>query len=136
MGFVGDDFYNMAVGFDTEDTLEELRSKLRRIEDAHGRRRDQKKLASRTLDIDLLTYGELVEHTDQLDLPRREIAMYAFVLLPLSEIAPDLIHPELGKSMRSLWREFDAEAQPVSRVDFDFGLDQGTADLPPSTGTT
>ena len=125
VGFTGDDFYNMAVGFDTDMPLEELREFLRSIENLHGRLRDNGKLGPRPLDIDLLLYGDLVRHDGDLDLPRGEIAQYAFVLLPLSEIAPELVHPEAGETMSRMWRNFNDPDQAIHRVEFEFAVHLG-----------
>ena len=82
------------------------------------------KFSSRPLDIDLLLFGNLVRHTADIDIPRREIILYAFVMLPLSEIAADWIHPETGKTIGRMWQDFDAGDQPIEKIAFDF--DQGT----------
>lgn len=106
VGFEGENFYNLVVGFDTTLPVEDVSQVLHRIEDEHGRIRSGKKFSSRTLDLDLLLYGDLVLKTDTLELPRDEINRYAFVLRPLAELAPDLQHPSLGKSMADLWADF------------------------------
>src|SRR5262245_59565410 len=93
-GFVGEDFYNLAAAFDTEQSVEKIRSQLADIETAHGRERGGERLNSRTLDIDILLYGSLVRHDERFDLPRGEIRRFAFVLGPLVEIAPTLTDPE------------------------------------------
>ncbi len=80
-------FYNLVVGADTELPLATLCQRLRAMEFAHGREPDAKKFAPRTLDLDLLLYGELVCETP-LVLPRGEILSNAFVLWPLAELAP------------------------------------------------
>ena len=105
VGFEGEDFLNLVFGFDTEMPVGEVRTLLRRIEDQQGRVRDGLKFVPRTLDLDLLTYGDLV--SEALDIPRKEITRYAFVLKPLALVAGDEIHPPSGKSYARLWREFD-----------------------------
>lgn len=103
-GFDGDPFYNLVVGFDTEKSVDELMTILRSIEGLHGRVRGQEKFSPRTLDLDLLLYGQQI-FADK-DIPRAEITRYEFVLLPLAEIAPQLIHPRLNKTILALWDEY------------------------------
>lgn len=120
IGFDGDDFYNMAIGFDSTLTVDDIHATLRKIEDAQGRRRGVDKLCPRPLDIDLLLFGDLVRHSPIIDIPRGEIVRYAFVLLPLCEIAADLIHPENGQAIEEILRAFDAGDQPIRKIGFDF----------------
>jgi 2-amino-4-hydroxy-6-hydroxymethyldihydropteridine diphosphokinase len=105
-GFTGDNFYNLVAAFDTGESIEAVKARLAAIETAHGRVRGDRRLASRTLDLDLLLYDNAVIHRAGLDLPRAEIQEYAFVLAPLAEIAPDLRHPETGETYRALWAKF------------------------------
>lgn len=120
IGFEGEDFYNMAVGFDSRLTVEQVQVRAKEIEDAHGRVRGTGKYTSRPLDIDLLLYGGLIRHTGSIDVPRQEILDHAFVLQPLCEIAPALKHPETGRSIGEMWERFDARWQPTRRIDFQF----------------
>lgn len=107
LGFAGDPFYNLAVAFDTTDSVDQVARELARIESAHGRRRDGlPKYCARTLDLDLLLYGDLVRHDGGLDIPRGEITERDFVLGPLAEIAPALKHPETGETFDALWRRY------------------------------
>ncbi|MCI0505868.1 MAG: 2-amino-4-hydroxy-6-hydroxymethyldihydropteridine diphosphokinase [Gammaproteobacteria bacterium] len=105
VGFEGDNFYNLVVGFKADDPREVARI-LRAIELAHGRHRGEKQFAPRTLDLDLLLFGDLDLHSQGLDVPRNEIIRYAFVLGPLAELAPEAIHPSLKKSYQDLWSEY------------------------------
>jgi 2-amino-4-hydroxy-6-hydroxymethyldihydropteridine diphosphokinase len=119
VGFDGDNFYNLVAGFNTDTELTQLLERLIDIERASGRRRDVKAFNSRTLDLDLLLYGDLCQHDGKVDIPRRELTEHAFVLRPLAEIAPDLQHPESGKTMRELWRAFGDHGQKLSPVQFE-----------------
>jgi 2-amino-4-hydroxy-6-hydroxymethyldihydropteridine diphosphokinase len=121
VGFEGRPFLNLVAGFDTDESVAALNAAFREIEDAFGRVRGPEKFAPRTLDIDLLTYGDLAGSVDGYELPRDEILRYAFVLGPLAEVAGDEIHPLLGRSYRALWAAFDRQDQPIVPVDFDFG---------------
>ena len=105
VGFEGDNFYNLVVGFEADDPHQVART-LRDIEQAHGRHRNEKKFAPRTLDLDLLLFDHEDLHDQGLDVPRAEITRYAFVLGPLAEIAPQELHPVLRKSYAQLWSEF------------------------------
>jgi len=118
VGFAGDDFLNLVVGLDTELGPEALTSVLKGIEHAHGRRGQGKgHSAARTLDLDLLLWGEARYQSGRLRLPRDEILRYAFVLRPLAELAGDRRHPVLGKTYAELWAGFDASNQPMRRVE-------------------
>ena len=117
VGFDGDPFYNLVVAFDTRQSPQEVADVLRRVEDAHGRSREGGKFTSRTLDLDLLLYDDLILDEDGLRLPRKEILEYAFVLKPLAEIAGEMKHPVNGFSFAALWDEFDPTAQPMWPVD-------------------
>ena len=119
VGFDGDDFLNLVVGFDTSDSPEGVAERLRRIEDANGRVRGPERYAARTLDLDALTYGNQRVDSGRLVLPRDEITRYAFVLRPLADIAGDEHHPALGRRFADLWAEFDASDQPLRRVSLD-----------------
>ncbi|MFN3919074.1 MAG: 2-amino-4-hydroxy-6-hydroxymethyldihydropteridine diphosphokinase [Methylohalobius sp.] len=109
-GFEGPPFYNLVVGFDTDLELAKVLEKLKEIESRHGRGPESRKFASRTLDLDLILYGDLVLEDPKSGrrlLPREDILRYAFVLEPLAEIAPNLRHPVSRETYRTLWQAFD-----------------------------
>jgi 2-amino-4-hydroxy-6-hydroxymethyldihydropteridine diphosphokinase len=116
IGFAGDDFYNLVAALDTGEPAQTLIEALHAIEQNHGRVRAPERFAPRTLDLDLLLYGDLVRHDTVLDLPRPEILQYAFVLRPLAELAPGERHPETGETYRELWGRLQPlqELQPVN----------------------
>ncbi len=120
VGFDGDNFYNLVAAFDTNEAVGEVAWVLHEIENTHGRTREGPRFSSRTLDIDMLLYDDLVLHDCKLELPRDEITKNAFVLWPLAEIAPSLKHPVLKRTYAELWAAFDKEKQPLWPVPFDF----------------
>ncbi|MEQ1529755.1 MAG: 2-amino-4-hydroxy-6-hydroxymethyldihydropteridine diphosphokinase [Methylococcales bacterium] len=116
VGFEGDAFYNLVVGFDSDLEVKQVAKQLRQIELDHGRTRDCKKFSARTLDLDLILYGDLIVDDGRLQIPRDEIEHYAFVLEPLAEIAPDLRHPVSHKSYAELWQQFDKTKLQQQRI--------------------
>ena len=86
----GPDFVNAVVELETTFTPAQLLAALQRIEAAHGRERPSRN-APRTLDLDLLLYGDEASDDAQLTLPHPRMQNRAFVLLPLAEIAPHLV---------------------------------------------
>ena len=107
VGFEGPDFLNLAVGLDPDEAPEALDAWLHALEDAQGRRRDVPRFSSRTLDVDLVLYEQRVlRGPGNLELPRPDLARHAFVLKPMVDLAPDLVHPVLGRTLAQLWAEF------------------------------
>lgn len=105
-GFAGDDFYNLAVACESELPPLAVVDVLRSIEDVCGRDRSGPKFSARTLDIDLLTYGDKPVELPGLRLPRADILEYAFVLKPLADLAPKQRHPLSGRTYAELWSSF------------------------------
>ncbi|HSX50078.1 MAG TPA: 2-amino-4-hydroxy-6-hydroxymethyldihydropteridine diphosphokinase [Cellvibrio sp.] len=120
VGFDGSNFFNLVVGADTDLSIAELSETLKRIEDKNGRKRSGPKFSPRTLDIDILTYGNFVGVDGGVELPRAEITKNAFVLLPLAEIAPQVLHPQLEKSYSDLWADYDQASQSLWPIDFEW----------------
>lgn len=113
VGFKGSNFYNLVVSLQADLTIAELSDTLKKIEDKNGRVRTGPKYSPRTLDIDILTYGDFVGIDGGVDLPRAEITENAFVLLPLAELAPYDLHPRLQKSYADLWADYDKSSQSL-----------------------
>lgn len=110
IGFDGPDFVNGAAVIETDWDVYRLNDWLHALEDAHGRRRDVPRFSSRTLDIDIVFYDDLIlDGPGNLRIPRPELK-HAFVLQPLAQIAPDFVNPETGKTLAEAWREFPAES--------------------------
>lgn len=122
IGFDGQPFLNMVVGATTDLPLPTLAARLRHIEYEHGRPVDAARFSARHLDIDILLYDDLVGEFKGdfgvVTLPREEILDNAFVLRPLAELAPGLLHPVVGLSYDRLWRDYDSKAQALARVAF------------------
>ncbi len=117
--FAGDNFYNLVAGFESDHTPRAICAALTRIENDHGRVRHTGTVESRTLDIDLLLYGDLVVCEPDLKLPRPDITRYAFVLGPLAEIAPTMRHPETGLTFAQMWQHFEHDEKKIWIVDID-----------------
>lgn len=116
-GFAGSPFYNLVIGFDTTWSINQLTGRFRQIEADHGRVRGGAKFAARSLDIDLLLYGDQIVEEGALALPRPEILEYAFVLGPLAEVAGNEYHPVTGKSYSRHWAEFDQAKHLLTPVE-------------------
>lgn len=114
----GRNFYNLVAVFDSDWSVGKLQAWCKRLEFANGRRKDSPKFSPRTLDIDLLTAGELTGIRDGVELPRGEILHHAFVLKPLAELMPDTRHPLTGRTYRAHWSDFEAGDQRLWPVEF------------------
>ncbi len=117
IGFDGDPFYNLVAGLGTALSASSLNNCFREIEERHGRIRGGEKFASRTLDIDLLLYGDATINEGEIEIPRDEIMQYAFVLLPLAEVAGQMRHPVSGCTYQKLWDAFDQGQQEIWQVE-------------------
>lgn len=107
VGFDGPDFLNLCAVLHSAEPPEAIDAWLHALEQAHGRRRDQPRFSSRPLDVDLLLYDDRVlRGPGHLELPRPELVEQEFVLRPLADLAPEWIHPTLGRSIGALWAAF------------------------------
>ena len=127
LGFEGDDFHNMVVAFDTRDHPHVVNEVLSRIETELERVRGKDRFVSRTIDLDVLLYGDWVLGDSVLSLPREEILHHEFVLGPLAEICDGLKHPVLGTPIAQLWREWQADNPTTLRAISDPGSEAAPA---------
>lgn len=118
IGFIGAPFLNLIAAFDTQLSATEVDAILDNIEQDNGRTSQQKKFNPRTLDLDLVLYGNYISNDPQLEIPRKEIIRYAFVLEPLAEIAANLLHPIVKQPYAQLWLHFDKTDLVQRRIDF------------------
>ena len=116
IGFEGEPFYNMVARVETGLEVAGLQKALRHIEYEHGRPQNASRFSARQLDIDILTYDDRVGVIEGVELPRGEILDNAFVLRPLSDVAPTGIHPVAGRSYGELWATYDQASQPLRAV--------------------
>lgn len=102
-GFDADQsFYNQVVELHTKLSPEELLDVLQRIEKILGRVRDGKGYASRTMDLDILFFNQEIMNTERLKIPHPKLHERNFVLVPMNEIAPQLVHPQLKRTISEL----------------------------------
>ena len=116
VGFEGPDFINLVVGFDTTDSVEQVVDELRDVERLCGRTRAAPRWAPRSMDLDILLYGNLSCDEPDLTLPRPDLLRRAYMLGPLAEIAPGLRHPVSGRTIGELWESFDRASHPLEPV--------------------
>lgn len=113
VGFDGDNFINLVSEAQTMLALTDVVNILHHIEDVHGRHRNGPRFSSRTIDLDLLLYDDVIYQQQGIDIPRHEILTNAFVLCPLAEIFPHGRHPVANRTYQQLWNEFDQTSQPL-----------------------
>lgn len=113
IGFEGPDFLNFVVELDVKGPPGALKAELELIESLCGRERYAPKWEPRTMDLDILLFGDVVMDVAGLVLPRPQLLNWAFMLGPVAELAPTLQHPVAGRSIGELWAGFDQAAHAL-----------------------
>jgi len=124
VGFSGEDFLNLVAVFETERSPAEVITELEEIHDLAGRQRGGERFGPRTLDLDLLLYDDLVTDGPPVTLPREDVLKYDFVLGPMAELAPELVHPVEGRSLAELWQAFEGGDRRLTVEDLDVQADR------------
>ncbi|MEM7194612.1 MAG: 2-amino-4-hydroxy-6-hydroxymethyldihydropteridine diphosphokinase [Pseudomonadota bacterium] len=117
VGFDGPSFFNLVVGMQSSDPVEDIIGSLQQIETVAGRVRGPKSFDSRILDIDVILYGTENFRPDR-NIPRDEIEKYAYVLKPLSDLYPELTYPMTGETFAVMWKAFEMKDQTAFMAEF------------------
>ncbi|MDE0789322.1 MAG: 2-amino-4-hydroxy-6-hydroxymethyldihydropteridine diphosphokinase [Woeseiaceae bacterium] len=120
VGFDGADFLNLVVSLQSNQSPLDICGEIELIHNLAGRVREGNKWESRPLDIDLLLYDDLVSDERPVRVPRDDILQYSFVLRPIAELAPALLHPLTGSTVLEHWQNFDSKNQPLEKVNVDW----------------
>ena len=113
VGVEGHEWYvNAVISIEADITAYQLLKSLLAIEADLGRKR-KKKWDPRTIDLDILLYGQAVMDEKELTIPHPYMHLRKFVLLPMSQLIPDLVHPVLGKTMAELLGDLIEDGQAV-----------------------
>jgi 2-amino-4-hydroxy-6-hydroxymethyldihydropteridine diphosphokinase len=116
VGFDGDDFVNGVVGFTTDLPLRSVLERLHAVEALCGRPRNAPRWAPRAMDLDVLLYDNVVCAEPTMTLPRPDLLKRPYMLGPLAEIAPEVVHPTAGLTIGELWQRFDRDSHAMTRV--------------------
>lgn len=119
VGFEGPAFINFVVELPVVGKASALRERLQRIERLCGRPDAAPRWSPRTMDLDILMFGDQVMDDHGLKIPRPDLLRWAFMLGPLAELAPGLMHPVSHKTIGELWQQFDQQAHPMTPVAID-----------------
>ena len=112
-------FYNAALLADSTLQAADLLALLHRLEADRERRRIVR-WGPRTLDLDLLVFGDMVSDDPSLQVPHPRQHLRRFVMVPVCDVAPELIHPRLGRTMAALLAELPVEAGDLTAIAADW----------------
>lgn len=111
-GFKSNNFYNVCLLIESSLSVESIFNKILKIEKDMGRLKSGNKYSDRCIDIDILFVEDIIVNNKNLIIPHPRLHLRKFVLTPMLDIAPDLIHPILNKSIKQLELECDDNDQP------------------------
>jgi 2-amino-4-hydroxy-6-hydroxymethyldihydropteridine diphosphokinase len=120
-GFEGNDFINFVAAFDTDLSVREVVAELQRIEAMCGRERHAPKWAPRSMDLDILLFGDRVCDEPGLVLPRPDLLRRAYMLGPMADVGGEVVHPLEHRTISELWEAFDRDAHPLTKIDLSLG---------------
>ena len=118
MGFDGPNFYNLVASFYTDFQLVDLKKYLKNIEMKNGRSFGEVKFSSRTLDIDILYFDDII--CEETNIPRCEIIKFDFVLRPLYDLSPAHIHPITKKTHYKMLNETMYQKMIINKINIEF----------------
>lgn len=99
-----ENFWNQVIIVETQFSPEKLLKNIAQIENRFGRERVKGKYTSREMDIDILYFDDLIMNIEKLTIPHPQISNRLFVLVPLAEIAPDFLHPQLKMTSLQMFK--------------------------------
>jgi len=111
-GFKSNNFFNVCLLIESSLSLESIFNKILKIEKDMGRLKSGNKYSDRCIDIDILFVEDIIVNSKNLIIPHPRLHLRKFVLTPMLDLAPDLIHPILNKSIKQLELECDDNDQP------------------------
>ena len=112
-GFNSNNFYNICILLESTLAPQLILNKILTIEKDMGRLKTTDQYSDRCIDIDILFFDNMIVNSKSLEIPHPRIQLRKFVLTPMLELTPDLIHPILNKSIRQLELECIDKDQPI-----------------------